>query len=216
MRNIWYRFVLLSALSAYGQSANQPNGSICGTVLDENGLPARLIKVIAIREGASGPPEVGKTDESGHYCIGDLAPGDYVMSADDTDHGYPITASHRGGFFYLEPTPQQKVRITSVNLTGHADWRIPYKVGWVKVKLTDALTGKVIPDISFRLTNTSGGVSIVTRPSITPILIPPNSDFYLEVSAPGYRSWPEEGTKGMRLNLRPGETQTIEIALSPS
>ena len=211
MRTIMYGCVVLCSISANCQS--RPNGSICGTTLDENGSPARLIKIIAIRVEAGGPPEVGKTDESGHYCIGDLPPGDYVMSADDTDHGYPITG--RGGFYFVEPSPEQKASITSINRTAHADWRIPYKAGWVKVQLTDARTGKQIPDISFGLTYRSGGSMRVSRPSTTPILIPPNRDIYFIVSAPGYQPWPRDGTEGTLLNLRPGETQNIEIALSP-
>ena len=135
------------------------------------------------------------------------------MSADDTEHGYPITA--RGGFFYSEPAPQQKVHITSVNLTGHADWQIPYKAGVVRVQLTDARTGKQITAMSFGL-NRSGGVWIVSRPSTTPMLLPPNQDIYLFiVSAQGYQPWPGDGTKGVLLNLLPGTTKNIAIALRP-
>jgi hypothetical protein len=216
MRIVVYACLLFGTISASGRSATQPTGSICGATLDENGSPARFIKVVAIYvgpEGNSGPPEIGKTDESGHYCIEGLPPGDYVMSADDTEHGYPITA--RGGFFYSEPSPQQKVHITSINLTGHADWQIPYKAGVVKVQLTDARTGKQIPDITFRLNKRSGGGKTVSSPSTTPILIPPNEDIHFMVSAPGYRLWPGDGTKGALLNLLPGRTQNIAIALRP-
>ena len=216
MRIMVYTCLLFGTISVYARSATPSTGSICGTTLDENGSPARFIKVVAIHVGpgsTSGPPEVGKTDELGHYCVEDLPLGDYVMSADDTDHGYPITA--RGGFFGSEPTPQQKVHITSINLTGHADWRIPYKAGWVKVRLTDARTGNQIPDMTLSL-NRSGGVLNISRPSTTPILLPPNEDIYVfSVSAPGYRPWPGDGTKGALLNLLPGTTQNIAIALRP-
>jgi hypothetical protein len=211
MRIMVYACLLFGTFSVYGRPATPSTGSICGTTLDENGSPARFIKVVAIHEGGS--TEVGKTDELGHYCVEDLPLGDYVMSADDTDHGYPITV--RGGFFYSAPTPQQKVHITSINLTGHADWRIPYKAGWVKVLLTDARTGQQIPDMTLSL-NRSGGVLNISRPSTTPILLPPNEDIYLfSVSTPGYQRWPGDGSKGVLLNLLPGTTQSIAIALRP-
>jgi hypothetical protein len=207
--------LLFGTISAYSQVSAQPNGSICGTALDENGLPARSLRVVAIYVGAhSGGMLIGKTDESGHYCVEHLGPGDYFMSADDPEDGYPMM----GSLFYSLRAPQQLVSITSENPTGHADWKIPYKAGIVHVQLTDARTGKQIFPMFFNLAVRFEPENRYLRgsgPSKQPLLVPPNEDIYFTVSAPGYQSWPEDGTKGRLLNLSPGTTQNIAIALRP-
>jgi hypothetical protein len=208
--------LLFGTISAYSQLSTQPTGSICGTALDESGLPARSIKVVAIYTGShSGGMILGKTDESGHYCVEHLAFGDYVMSADDPENGYPMMGT---SLFYSLSAPQQIVSITSENPTGHSDWKIPYKAGIVQVQLTDARTGKQIFPMFFNLAVRSKPEDRFLRgsgPSTVPLLVPPNEDIYFTVNAPGYQLWPYDGTKGRLLNLLPGTTQNIAIALQP-
>jgi hypothetical protein len=207
--------LLFGTISAYSQTSTQPTGSICGTAMDENGLPARSIKVVAVSVGAhSGGLLIGKTDESGHYCVEHLAPGDYFMSANDPENGYPMM----GPSFYSLSAPQQIVSITPENPTGHSDWKIPYKAGIVQVQLTDARTGKQIVPMFFNLAVRSKPEDRFLRgsgPSKEPLLVPPNEDIYFTVNAPGYELWPYDGTKGRLLNLLPGTTQNIAIALRP-
>jgi hypothetical protein len=215
MRVLTCACLLFGTISAYSQLSTQPTGSICGTALDENGLPARSIKVVAVYIGShSGGIILGKTDESGHYCVEHLAFGDYFMSADDPENGYPMM----GPSFYSLSAPQQIVSITSENPTGHSDWKIPYKAGIVQVQLTDARTGKQIFPMFFNLAVRSKPEDRFMRgsgPSTVPLLVPPNEDIYFTVSAPGYQLWPEDGTKGRLLNMLPGTTQNIAIALRP-
>jgi hypothetical protein len=215
MRALMCTCLLFGTISAYSQLSTQPTGSICGTALDESGLPARSIKVVAIYIGPhSGILPFGKTDEFGHYCVEHVAPGDYFMSADDPENGYPMM----GPLFYSLPAPHQIVSISSENPTGHADWKIPYKAGIVQVQLTDARTGKQIFPMFFNLAVRSKPEDRFLRgsgPSTVPLLVPPNEDIYFSVSAPGYQSWPDDGTKGRLLNLLPGTTQNIAIALRP-
>jgi hypothetical protein len=47
------------------------------------------------------------------------------------------------------------------------------------------------------------------------LLVPPNENVLLKVSAPGYREWPYDGSSGYVLNLLPGERKTIEVPLQP-
>jgi hypothetical protein len=139
--------LLFVTSSAYGQS-DPSMGSICGIVQDENGAPASFVKVVAIYQGPhSGPYPSGKTDGTGHYCIDNVAPGDYVMSDDDTEKGYPQMSS----IFYSVQRPTPEVHIAIGNLKEHADWRIPYKAGFVEVALSDAQTGKQIIPMFFNL-----------------------------------------------------------------
>jgi hypothetical protein len=199
---------------AYGQS-DPLMGSICGIVQDENGAPASFVKVVAIYQGPhSGLEPFGKTDSTGHYCINNVADGDYVMSAADTEKGYP----ELGSIFYSVQRPGPEVHIATGNLKGHADWRIPYKAGFVEVALTDARTGKPIIPMFFNLvlqSSPKNGFMRGSSLSTAALLVPPNENIYFTVSAPGYKEWPADGTKGILLNLLPGRTERLAIALQP-
>jgi hypothetical protein len=190
-------------------------GSICGIVQDENGAPASFVKVVAIYDGPhSGPYPLGKTDSTGHYCIDNVASGDYFMSAADPEKGYP----EMGSIFYSLQRPNPKVRIVMGNLKGHADWRIPYKAGFIEVALTDARTGKPIIPMFFTLVVQSrpkNGSMHGSSASTSALLVPPNENIYFIVSARGYGEWPADGTKGKLLNLLPGRTERLAVALQP-
>jgi hypothetical protein len=54
-----------------------------------------------------------------------------------------------------------------------------------------------------------------SRSATDGLLLPPNENVLLKVSAPGYREWPYDGSTGYVLNLLPGEHKTIEVALQP-
>jgi hypothetical protein len=205
---------LLATTVTYSQS-DTPMGSIYGIVRDENGAPASFVKVVAIYDGPhSGPFPLGKTDGSGHYCINNVAPGDYVMSAADPEKGYP----EMGSIFYSLQRPSPEVHIAIGNLKGQADWRIPYKAGFVEVTLTDARTGKPIIPMFFSLVIQSTpekGFMRGSTASTAALLVPPKENIYLIVSAPGYGEWPANDTKGKLLNLLPGKTERLVVALQP-
>ena len=206
--------LLFATSLAYGQS-DALMGSICGIVQDENGAPASFVKVVAIYDGPhSGPYPLGKTDSTGHYCLQNLALGHYIMSAEDPEKGYP----QMGSVFYSWQTPKPEVSIAATNLEGHADWRIPYKAGFVEVALTDARTGKPVIPMFFNLVVQSrpeNGWMRGSMASTAALLLPPNENVYLILSAPGYREWPADGTKGKLLNLLPGRTEKLVVELQP-
>jgi hypothetical protein len=156
---------------------------------------------------------VGQTDNLGHYCVANVTLGDYVMSADDPEKGYPSM----GSLFYGSSSPKPEVSISAQNLQGHADWQIPYKAGFLKVHLMDAQTGKQIIPMFFNLVLRSrpDGFMRGSSSSTMVLLVPPNEDIYFTVSAPDHNEWPGEGTKGRLLHLLPGATEDFAIALQP-
>jgi hypothetical protein len=206
-------FLLLVGSSAFGQNADLPQGSICGTVLNENGSPASAVKVSPDYLGPhSGVVPFARTDELGRYCLTGLALGDYYMTADDPEKGYPSTAS---GFFSTEPKRSQ-VKLSSTNLNGRADWKIPYKAGFVKVELVDAQSGKQIVPMFFELLVQSRpevGHMFGSAGSTTPLLVPPDQDVVVTIHAPGYRQGTDKEPQRTVVNLRPGEIKKLHIAL---
>ena len=201
--------------SALGQYPGGPLGTICGTVLDQDGSPASSVKVSPFYMGGhSGGVPFAKTDEQGHYCIKGLALGDYYMTADDPERGYPNMAS---GFFSTGRGRSQ-VRLTATKLNGHADWKIPYKAGFVKVELLDAQSGKPVDAMFFDLLVQSRpevGHMFGSAGSTTPLLVPPNENIVVTVMAPGYRKETDKGPQRTVINLLPGQTKELRIALQP-
>jgi hypothetical protein len=197
-------------------------GSICGTVQDENGLPASLVRVTAAYVGPkahTGTYAMGETDDVGHYCV-NVTIGDYIMSADDVDKGYPLMAI----MFYASHDSNAEssapgISITAQELTRHDDWMIPYKAGFVRVKLTDARTGKQIVPMFFDLvvrSRSDNGRMHGTCASTAALLVPPNENIVFAVSAPGYQWWPRDDKMGKLLNLLPGTTEEVAIELQPT
>ena len=206
--------LLFATSLAYGQS-DALMGSICGIVQDENGGPASFVKVVAIYDGPhSGSYPLGRTDSTGHYCVQNVAIGHYIMSAADPEKGYP----EMGSAFYSWQTPKPEASIATTDLEGHADWRIPYKAGFVQIALTDARTGKPVTPMFFKLVVQSrpeNGWMRGSTDSAAALLLPPDENVYLTLSAPGYLQWPTDRTTGKLLNLLPGRTEKLEVALQP-
>ncbi len=208
--------LLLTSLPALAQTFSGPNGSICGTAFDETGKPASLVRVTADTLDPTGALQpFATTDKEGHFCILNLSIGTYLLSADDAERGYPDTFEA----FYAPHLPRKFIHVISEDKgkPTQADLHIPYKAATIRIKLTDASTGKPIEDM---LVN----VVALARPKCSkyrgmspaaPLLIPPNEDVRLTISAPGHSKWPDDGTPGKVVHLASGATQQFAIALRP-
>ena len=215
MKSLAVHIAFALALSATAQTAE--TGSICGTVLDENGQPARSILVTATYLGAhSGPEPASRSDGSGRYCLGNVPFGESALSADDPKRGYPDMC-----FAFYSAASESERWKTAVTLSAklpHAerDFRIPYKGAFLTIHLSDAATGTPISGLSVKLRVQSDpdqrwmSTSQVTSDAL---LLPPNENVLLQVSAPGYREWPYDGSPGYVLNMLPGERKAIDVKL---
>jgi hypothetical protein len=208
-------FLLLVGCSAFGQNTDFLFGSICGSVLNESGSTASKVKIVPFYLGGhSGGEPFAITDENGHYCVTQLPFGDYFMTADDPDKGYPSMAS---GFF-AAGVMRSQVNLSATNLNGQADWKIPYRAGFVKVHLVDAQSGKQIVPMFYDLRVQSRpevGHMFGSGGSTTPLLVPPNENVIVTIHAPGYLSEPDKAPQKTVINLLPGETKELHIALQP-
>ena len=205
------------AISSAAQTAG--SGSICGTVLDENGQPAKNIRVTAVYLGAhTGPYPASRSDDSGHYCLGNVPYGDNAPAADDPAHGYPNT---QYGFYASGTDKKEALNIAHLrneHPTATVDLRIPYKAAFLTIHLTDAITGKTQLALFYKLsaqTDPQRRYTFGSRSATDALLLPPNENVLLKVSAPGYREWPYDGSPGYILNLVPGERRTIDVPLQP-
>lgn len=216
--------LLLAASFAYAQETTGVTGSICGLVSDETGVPASHVHVIAFkqdRRGHSGGFPTSFTDETGHYCIGHLTLGKYVMSVFDEKKGYPHLPL--GSQFYAKDYVAPQATLSAENPEARVDWKIPFKAGFLRLHVSISHLGVETVPITFDLVVRSrpkfGIDSVMTslktdpRSSIT-ILLPPNEDVLLTATVPGYKRWPDQ-QKGKLLNLSPGKTEDVTIHLVP-
>lgn len=205
---------VLSMLPAWGQTTLSLGGTVCGNVRNEVGEPAVFVKVAAFYLGAhSGGVPMSKTDETGHYCINNLSPGKYAMSADDSDKGYPAMNSS----FYGSEASSTRVSITPVELQAQVlDWQIPYKAATLSIRVTDAKTGERLDWMIFDMAVQSSPDMRFLRgssPCSQVLLVPPDEDIRLKVSHPGYRQWPNDDANGRLIHLQPGAAKEINVAL---
>ncbi len=204
----------LGSTLAHAQSPTPTTGSICGYVQNERGAPAAHTKIIAFYLGGyGGPIPLTVTDEAGHYCATNLMLGEYEMTADDADKGYPMLMNS----LYAPYAPERAIKLTPESPHGHLNWQIPYKAGFLHLSIRDAQTGTLLKFMSVCLIQRSDEERRmqVDTGSERVLLIPSNQDIYLRVSWPGYESWPEDGSKGKLLNLFPGQDTTLQVTLRP-
>ena len=205
------------AISSAAQTVD--SGSICGTVLDENGQPARNVLITAVYIGPhSGMYPATRSDDSGHYCLVNVPYGDNAPAADDPRRGYP---NPQWGFYagdISKSNPSGVAHLTAEHPRATIDIRIPYKAAFLTLHLIDAITGKPQTNLFYKLSiqaDPQRGYISGSRDAEDPLLLPPNENVLLKASAPGYREWPYDNSPGYVLNLLPGEHKTIEVPLQP-
>jgi hypothetical protein len=211
--------MLLAVPGAFCLSLGTENGKICGTVLDESGNPAANVHVIAILQssaGHSGGFPGTRADEVGRYCINGLPLGNYLLTADDEGLGYPM----RGSTFFTWSSPLPKVALSRQRPNSSFDWKIPFRAAFLYLHLPAAHSRDEITPITIKLVVHSrpnlGLMTIVTRTELGKskelhILLPPQEDVLLTVSAPSYQRWPNDGSEGKLLNLLSGVIQDIVV-----
>jgi hypothetical protein len=202
------------ALSSVAQVPD--TGSVCGTVLDENGQRAKDIVVTAVYLGAhSGPSPASRSDESGHYCLVNVPYGDNAPAADDPKHGY----IPQYGFYASEIHKKEATNVAHLSAEhpqATINFRIPYRAAFLTIHLIDAITGKPQSALFYKLrvqTDPQRRYMFGSQGATDALLLPPNENVLLKVSAPGYREWPYDNSPGYLLNLLPGERRTIEVPL---
>jgi hypothetical protein len=205
------------AISSAAQSAG--SGSICGTVLDENGQPANGISIMAVYLGAhSGPYPASRSDSTGHYCLFNVPYGDNVPAADDPTHGYANSQASLYAATTDNKVPVNVAHLSAEHPQATIDFRLPYKAALLMIHLTDAITGRPQLALFYELSaqaDPQGRYMKGSQSAKNQLLVPPNENVLLKVSAPGYREWPYDGSPGYVLSLLPGERKTIEVPLQP-
>ena len=205
------------AISSAAQTAG--SGLICGTVFDENGQPAKHILMAAVYLGPhSGLYPASRSDDSGRYCLVNVPYGDNAPAADDPAYGYANSQASLYARAIDNKVPVNVAHLSAEHPQATIEVHIPYKAAFLTVHLTDAITGKPQLALFYELSaqaDPQGRYIKGSQSAKDQLLVPPNENVLLKVSAPGYREWPYDNSPGYVLNLLPGEHKTIDVTLQP-
>jgi hypothetical protein len=228
MRPIWFALtlLLLASLPTFPQAGNssQPEGTISGTVLDENGQPFKGVQVCTyMRDAPSGSKEsrgdcpAATTDGAGQFRIDHVKMGATSVEAIKPEDGYIAFA----GTSVIE-----EVTLTPNQLSATVVLKLGPKAGRVIPTVTDKFTGAPITDFEVGWTifnsdapnsSISGGQPI--RKGIRGAIVPPEKDLVLTIYARGYKKWiyhdPSDPSRPAFLRLRGGEEKELVVELEP-
>lgn len=192
---------------------DQSSGVIRGTAVDENGSPVEGALVNAspvARVGLSQHTLIRRvpTDAAGHFVIDRLQWGKYMFSAKKVESAYADTFF---SFYYSAAGPQ--ATITPASPTADVLIRLGPKAGVLMGSVTNAETGAPV-DAGFKLTRTAptNDWYSTSAESRYWVLLPSSVDVFVEVSAPGFKTWTSPGP----LNLQPGAEMHLNVPLDPS
>jgi hypothetical protein len=112
----------------------------------------------------------------------------------------------------------QEVEITPEHQEAEFRLYLPPQAGFLKVKLTNQTTGDAIAGMLVELRRTDKQKSLVFSMgcySTRVVLIPPDEDLLLHVSADGFREWQESVGEGKSIHLASGSQLQLDVQLVP-
>lgn len=202
-----------------GHLAAEPNGSISGTVIDENGKPvsSALVRVDPINEGPrSGIVRQTETDKAGHFFIDTLQLDSYKVFAMKESDGYPNTA-----FAFYSNQAFSTVTLLEGAPSTTLVLKVGPRAGLMTGTVADLITGKPVNSTFLlrRAADSDNWISF-SQPSEYRVLVPPNTDVVFEVSAPGYETFYYGGNldslRRQPIHLNSLQEMKVNIQLRPT
>jgi hypothetical protein len=215
----WFALFLIFISSCHllaRYAVAQEDGTISGTVVDENNVPLVLAKVNA--NPADNRPTGSliryvETDSSGYFQIDRLLLGKYRVFAKKEDTGYPDV---QWSFYSSDLFPI--VSITATNPAVELRIQLGPKGGLLMGSVTNAVSGAPVK-AGFKLVragDTDKWIS-TSPPAEYRVLLPPSTDVFLEVSAPGYETWyyggPSDPSRRPPLHLKSGSQMRLDVPM---
>ena len=206
---------LLTAAVARQQDESGPKGVIHGSVIGQDGKPAKGIGLEAWPLGvplATRLPHT-KTNDVGEYRFEKIPWwGKYNIHAEDDDAGYSDFSTGEGR---NEPP---EVELTPEHPEAEMKVYLPPKAGFLHIRLTNRRTGAAISGMRVALApmeSPEQQVFSISCYSNHVVLIPPEKNLLLHVTSDGYREWDGSVCNGKPLHLASGARLTLNIQLDP-
>jgi Carboxypeptidase regulatory-like domain len=203
--------LIISCLPLVIGSAEQKKGTgvIYGTVVSQNGQPGKRISLYAEPLDVGGQFPNTRSNDRGEYRFENLPWGRYTVSAEDDDAGYSGDV--------IDDSSQPSVEISRERPNAEFRVVLPSKAGLLQIHLTNRRTGAAIPWM---------GVTVApmeeprrsrdhTCKSSELILVPPDRNLILHITAGGFREWDESAGTGKLIFVPSGTRLTLTVQLDP-
>jgi hypothetical protein len=190
------------------------HGVIRGTVISHDGQLARNVGLeacpLGVALGAILPRT--RTNEKGEYRF-EVVPwwGRYTVYAEDEEAGYSFYSSDARG----RGKPPE-VELSKEHPEAELNVRLPAPAGFLLLHLTNGKTGDEIPGVQITVMAAEGTPSFLFSQSCAAnraILIPPDKDVLLHVTAPGFQEWDQSIRSGKALRMASGSRTKLEVHL---
>jgi hypothetical protein len=197
-------------------------GVIHGVVLGQDGKPASDLDVTLdpLGIGLSYLLPHMKTNQRGEYRFEQLCDGRYSVFVSDTDAGYHFSSSYINQFLYGSRIPE--VKIDGAHLDEELAVNVPSKKpAQLQVRVTNGKTKTKIEEAEIHLVVNRNRWLSYNCHKFSPcdgkpfLLLPPDQDVLVRVTANGFHEWKNGGTRGKIVHALPGELVIIDVALDP-
>jgi hypothetical protein len=193
------------------QKKLEPNkGVIYGTVVSQNGQPGKRLWLMAEPMHGGQWPGTSSNDR-GEYRFQGLAWGKYRVYVVDDDSGYR-------GDLVKEGDEPSEVEISPEHRQAEYRVVLPSKAGFLQIHLTNRKTGAAIPwmNVSVAPTEDPQHPFDSSRDSSLVILVPPDENLLLHVTAEGFGEWDQSAGTGKLIFVPSGTQLTLAVELEPA
>lgn len=210
--------VLLFSSFAIAQTPDPTpcDGRISGTVVDADRKPIANATVSVMQESllsiTDAYPVQVQADLGGHFDFGStLKHGVYDIYARKEKDGYPDRSSP---FYRLPDFQLQTVQLFGDQPEAKIEIELGEKAGVLTGRVTDGDTGEPLDAIvNFANMQVNGGKHAEIKDGKFRELVPENTDVYVYVQKSVPRGNPTWSHFTLKINLEPGEEQTLDIRL---
>ncbi len=209
--------ILLLSVAAAGQQqpAQAASGTIRGIVVGQDGRPAKGIGVAArLRSSLSGSGVLPRTraNDSGEYRFEKLWWGKYAVYADDEAAGYSYGST--GPVANGDPV---EVEISPEHPDAELRLDLPPQAGFVEIRPKNKRTGALLPTLEVIVLTMEPKAFLFKMSGVSnqPVLVPPDRNLLLHVSADGFKEWDESVGQGKPIHVASGQRVRLIVPLEP-
>jgi len=208
---------LAQAAGAQQPEAPIAKGVIYGTVVDQDGQPAKELGLTAhpLGVGLGTVLPATKTDQNGKFRFTRIPWwGRYTVFAADEDAGYSLFSTGPNG-----PESTKEVNLSPEQPEAEFNLVLPPKAGFLEIHLTNRKTGRVIEAVHITLMEADDPQKLIfsmSGSSTHAILMPPDKDLLLHVTSWGFVEWAQSVGNGMPIRIHSGSRLALDVELDPS
>ena len=208
--------LLVLSLAMAQQLERVVDGVIHGLVITSTGEPAKSIRLRAtpLGTGGSGGVLETRTNSEGRYRFHHLPLwATYRIYADDEAAGYSRASTG--------PSPGNTIseaEITGEHPDTECNFSLPPKAGLIQIHLTNRRTGITISEMTLWVAHfdtPESGLFTMTGRSDSVVLVPPDRNLLLHVTARGFREWDDSMGRGRAVNVPSENRLTLDVQLDP-